>query len=459
MPFLARLILVACLIAVGVTAQTVMAQAAATAEHWPRMLTLLQARLDRQPNSSENWRLLGKAKHKLGDHTGAIAALVRAVELDPQSVAAHYDLGQLFDFTGQRNKGAVHFLRVVELAPGSEYANSIPSWWRPPANDTAVAPASFELTRLDGSNELQRLRGRLEAGQYSPVPTLPRYFFYLESGVQYNGNVTFTPVSQELFSSDAAAWQAFVNPDFEYRILNGNRWRHGPLLRGYFTGNERPFSDFDLQSYHAGYFGEHSYYASVVTWVSRAEYGYTFDLLGGHEFGDRHAIRFSETAIWDCGNVTNIYYSTHWSNFVNDGLNPSINSLDGWTNTFGVSHLTAIDWRFLKSITLGADVEIADIKGADYTYNGASLFADATIPLTDCLSLLLEGGWGYRDYYDFTGSPSRNESVWRGGARLKYKILDWLSVSTVLNYDRFDTPNTDFSAERWLAGVVTTILK
>ena len=121
--------------------------------------------------------------------------------------------------------------------------------------------------------------------------------------------------------------------------------------------------------------------------------------------------------------------------------------------------MTAIDRRFLKSITVGADVEIADIEGADYTYNGVSLYADAMMPLTDSLSLLLEGGWGYRDYYDFTGSPSRNETVWRAGARLKYNILDWLSVSTVLNYDRFDAANTQFSADRWIAGVVTTLVK
>lgn len=454
MHFLARLLLVAYLTAVGA-----MAQSASTADHWPRMLALLEARLQRQPNDSESWRLVGKAKGKLGDHRGAIAALIRAVELDPQSAAAHHDLGHQFEITGQRSKASVHYLHVIEIAPGSEYARSIPSWWRPPTNNTQVAPASFEMASLDGSDEAERLRERVDANQYSTVPRLPRYFFFLETGVQYNSNVTFTPISQELFSSASASWQAFVNPNFEYRILDGNRWRHGPVLRGYFTANERPLSDYDLQSYHGGYFGEHSFYASVVTWVSRAEYGYTYDLLGGHEFGDRHAIRLSEAAIWDCGNVSNIYYSTHWSNFANDGLNPSVNSLDGWTNALGFSHMTAIDRRFLKSITFGADVEIADIRGADYTYNGVSLYADATIPLTNCLSLLLDGGWGYRDYYDFTGSPSRNETVWRGGARLKYNILDWLSVSTVLNYDRFDTANTQFSAQRWLAGIVLTIVK
>lgn len=457
MPFPVKTATVVYLIAASLMAQSATAQATPSGGHWSRMLALLEEKVKRQPYKSENWRLLGKAKEKLGDRDGAVRALLRAVDLNPQSAAAHHDLGHLFDGMGQRNKAAVHFRRVVEIAPGSQYARTLPAWWRPPNNN--VKPASFEMARLDGSDETQRIRERVEADQYAPVPSLPRYFFFMETGAQYNSNVTFTPISQELFSSNSAAWQAFVNPNFEYRVLNGEPWRHGPLLRGYFTVNEQHMSDFDLQDYNAGYFAEHSLNSDVATWISRAEYVFTFDLLGGHQFGNRHAIRFSETALWDGGNVTSAYYSTHWSNFLNDGLNPATDSLDGWTNTFGLSHLTAIDRRFLKSMTFGADLQLADIRGADYAYNGVYLYADGTIPLTDCFSLLLEGGWGYRDYYNFTQTPSRNESVWRAGARLKYKVLDWLSISTVLNYDRFDSANPQFAAQRWLAGMLVTIVK
>jgi hypothetical protein len=321
-----------------------------------------------------------------------------------------------------------------------------------------VAPAGFEVTRLDGSEIGSEQRRRADSGAAERA-TGGRSSFFFESGVQYNTNPTLTPIIQELFTSDVASWQAFANPDWEYRLFDNDMWRHGPHLRGYFAVNEGPYAEFNLASYQGGYFAEHAWDSDVATYVSRAEYGYTLDRLGGSEFGDRHTITLSEGLIWPSGSQTTIYYSTHWSDFADDGADPAVDSLDGWTNSVGICHSVAVGQRLLESVSVGSDVEIADIEGADYAYNGVSLYSDAAIPLTTRLSLHLDGGWGYRDYHRFTGTPSRNEVVWRAGARAKYAVLEWWSVSAVFNYDRFDAENADFRADRWLAGVVTTIVK
>ena len=50
-----------------------------------------------------------------------------------------------------------------------------------------------------------------------------------------------------------------------------------------------------------------------------------------------------------------------------------------------------------------------------------------------------------------------NENIWRGGAELRKSFGDHLSTAMVFNYVRFDSKNPLFEAERFLAGVVTTI--
>jgi hypothetical protein len=110
----------------------------------------------------------------------------------------------------------------------------------------------------------------------------------------------------------------------------------------------------------------------------------------------------------------------------------------------------------LRSIGGGADVQFADTIGSDFTYAGISLFLDADIPLTAKTSLVLEGGWGTRDYFRFELTPSRNENIWRAGGRLQQRINDRWLLALVFSYDRFDSENELFQAQRYVTGVVTT---
>jgi hypothetical protein len=143
-------------------------------------------------------------------------------------------------------------------------------------------------------------------------------------------------------------------------------------------------------------------------------------------------------------------------NFAADGIFPEVTSRDGWTHTAGASHRFQIGSRFLKAFRTGVEFQRADTVGTDFAFYGGSLFAATETPLTDSLWLVLQGGWGYRHYDRFEFEPSRDEHIWRAGAELRQQLTDHLSAAAVFNYDRFDSRNPLFAAERFLSGVVLT---
>ena len=68
----------------------------------------------------------------------------------------------------------------------------------------------------------------------------------------------------------------------------------------------------------------------------------------------------------------------------------------------------------------------------------------------------MRGGWGFRDYYAYQFTPSRDENVWQVSTELRKQITDWMRIAAVFRFSRFDSENVLFQADRTLAGVVTT---
>lgn len=75
--------------------------------------------------------------------------------------------------------------------------------------------------------------------------------------------------------------------------------------------------------------------------------------------------------------------------------------------------------------------------------------------VTDSVWIEPELGLGYRDYYDFTGSPSRNEWVSRIGLQASRQMTARIQLALTFNYDRFSSENELFDTDRFLGGIVT----
>ena len=422
--------------------------------HKQSLVALLEQRVQEQPGNASYWRMLGNAYARSGDHSLATAALRRALELDPQSAAAHFDLGislaQVHDFTS----AAQHLEQAISLAPQSEYASlaaqqlqRFPEPLRP-----AIQPASFEIDRFERSDRFPDL-------SVEPLPEpeeqLRRLSVRAETGMLFNTNATLAPTSRGLSAGEASSFQGIFNVDIAYLISNNEFWRIGPSLDGYFSVNEHPLRELNLQSYQPGIFFERSIYLETTELLPSAHYTYTLDAFDGNTFAKRHALNTTLATLWASGETTTGYWTIDHTDFADDGGIPEITSRDGWTNTLGAHHLRPLTFPFLSSWLIGSEVQWSDTVGSSFAYRGVSVYTEAELPIGEIAAMILEGGWGYRDYHRFTSTPSRNENIWSGGVRLEKLLTPSWKIAGVFRVDDFDSANDEFASQRIVTGIVT----
>lgn len=471
---------IACILPLSAIAWQVGDDSGLTEVH-PMLQDLLQAVKDR-PDHSESWRMLGKIYCQQGNHEKAVEAINRALNLMPDNAAAHFDLGELSAKLNRLEDRDFHYRKVLELAPGTEYAQRVTdsgfeTWLstvnRPPTDwqvddmpfdfgdsfvtgepSDSVKQVSYEVQTFDGADDLQR---RLEQLPASIDPTASRWRFSGETGVLYNSNVTLTPISRELARVDAASVQWIANTELEWTAVRRNAWRFGPLSRGYFTVNESQLADLNLASYQGGIFLERDVNFHDQQWIMRSDYVYSIDQFGGSKLGDRHELNASLTHIGSDNAVTFGWFNIGVTQFINDGLVPSVTSQDGPAYALGISRFHFLSWYQLSGYSYGLDMESADTEGDDYRFYSLRTHGGMDFDLTEKLNMAWSGGLGFRSYPDFRGLVSRDELTWRAAARLDYLLRPGITCSLTANYDDFVSDNINFDVDRFTAGILTTL--
>lgn len=416
------------------------------------MLAYLRERVAARPDDAASWRLLGACLLREGEMQAAADALGQAVAVSPHSAAAQYDLGRCLAGLERHAEAAACFRRAQQLAPGSHYAQQSADWLSrmPPA---VVQQVGYQVRQFDASDRAQPLA---DAARRAPDPG--RLFYTVEAGAVYNSNVALTPISRDFGAATRESFQGFLNPAVEYRLVNNDFWKAGPSLTSYVNVNENDsLSSLNLQSFQPGMFAERTICRDTTILVPRLQYDYTIDQFDGVTFGRRHAATASLASLWDRGDTTLLYWASNYTDFVDDGATPATSSRDGWGHSLGGSHTWPLAMPLLSSFTLGGDLEWVPAEGTDFAYMGGTMYAGTEIPLGERTWCQLEGGWGLRDYYESTLSPSRNETLIRGSARLTRQLTPRWSLSGVFSYNRFASENDLFDAERYTAGLVATL--
>ncbi|MFG0263246.1 MAG: tetratricopeptide repeat protein [Novipirellula sp. JB048] len=465
------------------------------------MLEMMQQRVAKTPAHSDAWRSLGRLQNTLGDPTAALASTRRAIEHDPFNAAAQFDQGQLLIAAGHPDQARRHFDRVFEIAPESGYAAQLkqqgvvapvataavlgtPEMGAPEVSplaiahhdahhdalgtfapgldspsfglDTQVKPASYPIQTFDGADDFEQRFEQLEREVDAPLHRL-RVFF--ETGVLYNSNVTLTPISRELAQSDSTSFQAFANPDLDWKWIRTETMRLGAMFRGYFTANESTFQEFNLASFQPGAFFERDFQLADNEAIGRLEYLFANDFFDGQRIGDRHSATASLTLIRPDLDAIYGYLRVAQTDFRDDGPDPQETSLDGTTVTFGLSRFFQTGWDRLPMHSLGVDLESADTEGANYRYRSIHLHGSTGWEIRDRWKFIPTWGVGLRDYTDFVGPVSRDEFFWRLHGRLQYTVTDSLAVAVVAGHDRFASDHPDFDTERTEGGVVLTFTR
>jgi hypothetical protein len=418
------------------------------------LLAQLQQRVTDDPDSGTAWRLLGRHLLNLEQVDLAYDALSRAIELSPESAAAWHDFGRVAMARGDLQDAAEAFQIVLSLAPETPYADLAReelSGLEPDLEGSGVQTASWEIRRFDGAEVLDQLE--------DTDPPLRRWLpdsltFRLETGLLFNSNVALAPVSRQLAPGDRASFQFFAAPNLQWAMFDETTWRSGASFRGRYTLNEGNFRRFNLQSFRPGWFTEWFVYRGDQLFVPRIAYDYTHDQFDGTTVGGRHGLLASVSTFWNDDHASFLYWAGDYTDFNDDGVLPSVTSQDGWLNSIGISHDVTLSYRHLHLVRAGVDVSQADTDGSDYRYRGVNLFADAVIPIVDTVEVTLQGGWGYRDFPDYEFEPSRNEVLWRGGAELRKYFGDNMSIAAICDFNRFDSRNPLFEADRLILGTV-----
>lgn len=417
----------------------------------------MENRVRRDPSDASAWRMLGRLRIQQGDWTGALNALNAAIEVDQFSAAAFADLAAVQQELGNDAEAAGALQRVIELAPDSEYAEEARvALTELTAN--GVEPVSYEVRTFDGSNDAPLIRDpRDDEETESFFHALKKDLdLRVDLGAQYNDNVSMLPSSRESVFGSPASAQGTASISARYIAWTNDTYRIGPTLDIDYTLNEGHQDSFNLQSYRGGAFADAVYEFDDVKVKPRVAYSYTHDLFGGNTFGRRHTLASSIGFVWTPSQITTAYWSIDRNNIRNSSANAALNSQDGTSNTVGVLHDFVFRDSKFRTFRLGADYTHADTQGRNYRFNGFSLFTQSVYVVMPKLHLTTKGGWAYRDYYDFTGSPSRNTHIFRTGAELRKYFDNGLSVAGVTQFNTFVTKNRNYRSERFLIGVVGT---
>ena len=413
----------------------------------------LEERVRRDPSDAAAWRMLGRMRMQQDDWSGAMIALRTAVKIDSFSAAAFYDFGVVSYELGEEEQAAGALQRVIALAPDSEYATAARMTLEK-LTTSGVVPASYEVRSFDGSNDAPLIRDpRDEEETESFFKTLKKDLdLRIDFGTQWNDNVSMASSSRELVLGNLASAQGNTSLSARYIAIATDRFRFGPTLDIDYTLNEMNFDRFNLQSYKAGAFADAKFEWDDIQIKPRVAYSFTHDLFGGNTYGRRNTLATSVGFVWTPTQITTAYWSIDSNNIKNRGLDPTITSQDGVSNTLGVLHDYVRRESKFRTFRVGADMSHVDAEGSTYRYNGVSLYTQAVVVIVPKLHLTARGGWAYRDYYDFTQSPSRNTHIFRAGAELRKYFDHGMSAALVSQYDDFHTKNRNFRTDRFLAG-------
>ena len=437
---------------------------------WDSMLAKIEKRIEDDPTHSDSWRLLAKIRDKQGDVTAARKALERAISLNKTNVAAHFDLGRLLDSVKETHQADHHFARVIFLAPHSQYARQLLEKLASERierlqheaaelvneQSAEVMQVGYEIQTFDGRDFFRRELLRIEN---ETIDTISPWRTTVTAGVLYNSNIALTPISRAFSAQQVSSAQAFINPELEYIWFDRGSLQSGPIGRGYFAFNEGSQSEFNLASFQGGWFAERPALNFAKTWDGRLEYLYSLDLQDRSRFAFQHALTVSASSINRAGRLRYLYATFNHANFMDDGVIPNIDSLDGFSFITGFVNYIPVSFGYVDQIRWGGNASATNADGADNRFAGAGLNSALNWRWDQNTTLETEFAFGFRDYYDFTDTIERDETIWRLGLRFKRRINDQWSWSLVTSYDRFASDNEAFDTDRTEAGIICTYLR
>ncbi len=410
----------------------------------PQLETRLLESLSGGPEDAATWRLIGRVRRMRGEIQGAWDALQRSLVVDPQRASTHFEMGLVLLEMKRSTEAAHAFERTIELAPESEYARQAGRLLVEIKQERSVIPAAFEFepNRVDSVPVPE-----------SSDPSRSQYGLRLETGAMYNSNVSLAPLSRLATGVGSASPQAVFSSDLDVPFWEHGVWRVGGAFDVDLTWNDARRRAYDLQSLRPAATLERVRFDSdgVLVGIWRTQYDFSYDAFALETFGRRHGVTTSRHWLWADRGQAVLSYRIDYSDFADDGVDPSVTSFDGWTHTMGLLFSWVPSWEISDRMDVGVDLQVAPLEGSLYSYYGVYVYTATESPFVGGSWWDLQLGWGYRAYY--RSAWSQDEVIYRAAAELVVPLAEHWRCSSFVSYDRFGSQIDAFRTGRLLAGV------
>ena len=386
--------------------------------------TELEKLLKTKPDDALLLRLQGVSLMELGDFDLATKILERSVTLDPESIASRYYYAQALAYQGSILTAIDVLNEIIQLAPGSEYANQ----------SQAILP------------ELENLAGSLRA-----VPDVRRWNLYANISEEYDDNVPGR-ANNSLLDTPKDSWRTTYTLYGEYRVLD-EKIDASPLsLGGGYSLNgskysRSSFSVYDLFSQDFNIYLRKSDSLWERFYTATLQGSYSDTNLDGDDYSNIGSLVGSFNYYWHERITSKFILGWYKNNFEDDSEYPELYSRDGNTYKVGLeNYLYLMNNRLILGLHYIYRKE--DTEGQIFNIRSNDLTGSFNVYLPWKVNLSGSIMYQQEDYTNYTPNPKRLDNLWTFYASLERPIWkDWLTLGVNYTYNTADS-NLDFAEYR-----------
>lgn len=376
--------------------------------------------LETNPENLLVLRYLAMSYDRVGRRAEALRIYARALAADPESVALLYHSGETLYNARYAEDARRHFLRVIELAPQSEYAHR--------------ARAYLALHAMSAAETL-------------PPGPPPR--FGLQAEIGWRRDEYRFPAPAPGADRDSTTDRLTETVAVEYFPVRRPDWVVALDATGYGAQvlRHRDAAS-DLWQWTAGARVQRAGEWAGVGWSGLARVfhqGVRFD--GGPDYSRTSGAAAQFGVAWSARSLTRATYRFTVDDFEDDGFDPVFSSRDARNHSVGAEQTFLFLGNRVR-LSLGVEYQENNAEGRNFDFDGPSVRVAVGAPLA--LGARLEAGYEYREenYRNFAG-PVRRETVrrewnvairrWVGArwlAGIHYNDADEESTIRTLSYER-----------------------
>ncbi len=353
--------------------------------------------LTKKPNDVLLLRLKGICLIKLNKTNQAVKILQKAVNIDPNNIAARFYLAKALTYQGNILEPIDILNFIQEKAPNSPYAKM----------------AEKIIPKLRSTAIIK-----------NPLDKKKRWNIYGNIALEYDDNVPSRSRAEDNTVTDS--FRPVISGAFEYRFIDQNiddkNFTLGARHSLYYSWHEKnKFSSYDLKANSSDIFYKKNGMFSDLPYSIEITGNYSNTRLGDKHYSDTAGISSSVSVEWYKKAVLIPNYSITWEDFKNDTSEPEKYSLDSITHSIGLEHyLQLLNDKLMWG--LGYQYRNSNADGNQFDMDSHNIFTSFDLALPHDISLGTRIDYTNSDYTKYDPEPKRLDKIITVNTALTYPL-------------------------------------